>query len=65
MKHVDRGNGLIGLFAVIAFAFMTIGAWVTHIVVCIKTASWLLLIAGAFVFPAGIIHGWMIWLGAA
>ena len=28
-----------------------IAAWITHIVVCLKTASWGFLIAGAIVFP--------------
>lgn len=48
-------------------------AWITHIVVCIATASWGLLIAGAFwglliagaiMFPVGIIHGVGVWFGA-
>lgn len=39
-------------------------AWITHIVVCLKTASYLLLIAGALVFPVGIIHGVGSWFGA-
>lgn len=39
-------------------------AWITHIIVCIKTSAYLLLIAGAFVFPVGIIHGVGSWFGA-
>jgi hypothetical protein len=42
---------------------LTLFAWITHVVVCIKTASWILLIIGAFVFPIGVIHGWAIWFG--
>ena len=38
-------------------------AWFTHVVVSIKTASWLLLIAGAIVFPVGCIHGTGVWFG--
>ena len=38
-------------------------AWVTHVIICIKTASWILLLFGAFVFPIGIIHGVGYWLG--
>lgn len=38
-------------------------AWVTHVIVCIKTASWILLIVGAFIFPIGVIHGWAVWFG--
>ena len=39
-------------------------AWITHIVVCIKAASWGFLIAGALVFPIAWIHGTGVWLGA-
>ena len=38
-------------------------AWFTHVVVSIKTASWLLLIAGAIVFPVGCVHGTGVWFG--
>lgn len=40
-----------------------ISAWVTHIIACLMTAKYLLLIAGAFIFPVGIIHGVGIWFG--
>ena len=38
-------------------------AWITHIIVCIKAASWGFLLAGAFVFPVAWIHGTGIWFG--
>ena len=38
-------------------------SWITHIVVCLKTASWGFLIAGAILFPIAWIHGTAIWLG--
>jgi len=38
-------------------------AWVTHIVVCIKTVAWGFLIAGAIVFPVAWIHGTGLWFG--
>lgn len=38
-------------------------AWLTHVVVSISTASWLLLIAGAIVFPVGCVHGTGVWFG--
>ncbi len=38
-------------------------AWLTHVVVSIKTASWILLLVGAFVFPVGCVHGTGIWFG--
>jgi hypothetical protein len=41
-----------------------IAAWVTHVVVCIKTASWALLFIGAIIFPVGIVHGIGYWFGA-
>jgi len=47
-----------------AFGITLIAAWLTHIVVSIQTASWLLLLAGAIVAPVGVIHGIGVWLGA-
>lgn len=43
------------------FAFFA--AWVTHVIVCLKAASWGFLIAGAIFFPIAIIHGFGIWFG--
>lgn len=42
---------------------LCVTAWITHIVACIAKSLWLLLIAGALVFPVGIIHGFMVWFG--
>ena len=39
-------------------------AWFTHIVVCLKTASWGFLVAGAIFFPVAFVHGNGIWFGA-
>jgi hypothetical protein len=49
--------------------FMTLmltlsAAWFTHVIITIKTASYLLLIAGAIFFPIGIVHGIGYWFGA-
>lgn len=52
-----------GIVTWIVLVLGVIAAWLTHIVVCIKTASWILLIIGALAFPIGIIHGVMVWLG--
>lgn len=41
-----------------------VAAWFTHIFVCLKTAAWGFLIAGALFFPIGIVHGIGIWFGA-
>lgn len=38
-------------------------AWITHVVVSIQSASWILLLVGAFVFPVGCVHGTGVWLG--
>lgn len=46
--------------ATLVFAF---AAWLTHVIVCIKTAAWGFLIAGALFFPVGIVHGVGIWFG--
>jgi hypothetical protein len=44
-------------------ALTSLAAWITHVVVCIKTASWLFLIAGAICAPIGVIHGIGVWFG--
>jgi len=42
----------------------TFAAWLTHVIVCIKTASWGFLIAGALFAPVGVVHGIGLWLSA-
>ena len=39
------------------------GAWLTHVVHCINTEAWGLLIGGAIFFPIAIVNGIGIWLG--
>jgi len=39
-------------------------AWLTHVITCIKTASWALLIIGSIVFPISWVHGTGVWFGA-
>ena len=41
-----------------------LAAWATHVFICLKTASWGFLIAGALAAPVGVIHGIGIWFGA-
>jgi len=41
-----------------------VAAWLTHIIASIAAHAWGLLIAGAIMFPIGIIHGTGVWLGA-
>lgn len=38
-------------------------SWVTHVIVCLKTASWGFLIAGALFVPVACIHGTGVWFG--
>ncbi|ATS93438.1 hypothetical protein P1A145kb_p038 [Pectobacterium phage DU_PP_I] len=59
MNKLLAGLGLGYLAVVIA----SIAAWITHVVMCIKTASWLFLIAGAIFAPVGVIHGVGVWFG--
>ena len=50
----------LGLIAAIWVA----AAWLTHVVVSIQTAKWLLLLVGAIFFPVGCVHGTGVWFGA-
>jgi hypothetical protein len=54
---------IIASVTVLGLILGALGAWLTHIVVCIQTGAYLLLIAGAIVAPVGMIHGVMIWCG--
>ena len=38
-------------------------SWITHVIVCLKTASWGFLIAGALFVPIACIHGTGVWFG--
>ena len=51
-------------FLCFVFVIWVLAAWVTHIVVCLGTAAWGFLIAGALVFPIAMIHGTGVWFGA-
>jgi len=44
-------------------ALWILAAWITHIVVCLKTAAWGFLVAGAILFPIAWIHGTGVWFG--
>lgn len=58
-----RDSGMIGWVFVCTLVLTLFSAWVTHVVVCIKTASWGFLIAGAIAFPVAWVHGIGYWLG--
>jgi len=55
--------GVIGAGIGLGMALWLIAAWFTHVIVCLKTASWGFLIAGAIVFPIAWIHGTGLWFG--
>ena len=62
MKKYEKGeisSEVIG----IALFIWAIGSWITHIVYCIDTQQFGLLIAGAIFFPIGMIHGTGLWFG--
>lgn len=54
----------IGFVFSVFFALWVFAAWLTHIVVCLKAASWGFLIAGAIFFPVAWVHGTGAWFGA-
>lgn len=62
LLNIDDGASLAIMLGIL-FGLLALGAWLTHVVVCLKTAAWGFLIAGAIFFPIGIIHGFGIWLG--
>lgn len=53
-----------GIAIALTIGLTSFAAMVTHIIVCIKAASWGLLIAGAIMPPVGVIHGIGVWFGA-
>ena len=57
LKGIIMDNPFAAFFVFAAFA-----AWLTHIVTCLSDGLWGFLVAGALVFPIGIIHGIMIWV---
>lgn len=65
MKSADAGV-LAGLAVVGLGAFtlaLSIAAWITHVIACIKAGAWILLAFGCIVAPVGVIHGFGLWLG--
>lgn len=51
------------LIAIVLLVAGLVGAWLTHVIVSIQTAAWVLLVVGAFCFPIGIVHGLGLWFG--
>lgn len=51
-------------FLGLAFMGWVAISWITHVITCIKTASWVFLLAGAVFFPIGCVHGTGVIFGA-
>ena len=45
----------------VVLIFATVAAWLTHIFTCFADGLWGFLIAGAILFPIGILHGLYLW----
>lgn len=54
---------LFSICSAVLLVITALSAMVTHIIVCIKTSAWILMLFGLFFAPVGIIHGIGIWLG--
>ena len=53
-------DSLFGIFVII----WIVAAWITHVVVCLSTASWGFLVAGAIFVPVAWVHGTGVGFGA-
>lgn len=43
------------------FGLTAVAAWLTHVFTCFAQGLWGFLIAGALLFPIGILHGIYLW----
>jgi hypothetical protein len=43
------------------FGITCLAAWFTHVFTCFAQGLWGFLIAGALLFPIGILHGFYLW----
>jgi len=58
-------TALLAILTYVAFGITLFAAWLTHVIVTIKAAAWILLLSGAIFAPIGIVHGISIWCGAS
>ena len=56
-------NNIGAPIALVAVILTMVAAWFTHILHCLMAGKYLLLIAGAFIAPVGVIHGIGLWFG--
>lgn len=54
---MNHERDVVGTHGCAVIFFGCIGAWITHIYICIETGRWVFLIFGALYFPVGIVHG--------
>jgi hypothetical protein len=59
----DIRDGLAALALVAVALPGGFAAWLTHVIVCLSSGSWGFLVAGALMWPIGIIHGVGLWFG--
>jgi len=62
MRLQNQSNAVV--ISVFSILILSVAAWMTHIIHCLMYAKYLLLIAGAFIAPVGVIHGVSVWFGA-
>jgi hypothetical protein len=65
--RISRSGSIPAVLALVIFWILFIGqgfaAWATHVITCINSERWILLVVGAIMVPVGWLHGWAIWLG--
>ena len=54
----------LSVMAALVPVLVAVAAEITHVTVCIKTASWALLMIGCLFPPVGFVHGIGLWFGA-
>jgi hypothetical protein len=63
-SQLPAAGGYVALFITILLLLLgSAAAWITHVIVCIHHAAWVLLLFGCFVAPVGVIHGIGVWMG--
>lgn len=65
MRKSTKENILILWISFIGFTLLVVpfSAWIQHFITSINEELWVLLVIGVFVFPIGILHGFLVWFG--
>lgn len=63
-QHKESNVKVLAAIAGLGAFATVVASWITHVIVCIKTTSWVLLAFGCIVAPVGVIHGIGVWFGA-